>query len=1209
MAIAILDDLQSLDVDTKSTFADSNNTFNEAKSLVTQQLGDSATDLPINPTALVDSFTTATQDVAKGQGQDAIPIAPLSVSEIKTQITGQLSSLTSLNAETLQQAIPAAPGAETMKGLNITTEVNNTVSNLASAITGNEQFGKLDLPADQTTPFSEFQEFLNNAGALPGRILDAILTVLKKFFDKLSRPEAWLEGLSSEVITEIFVEQLRELTQLLPNQAVSLIQSQLDQRTQLLIDYKQFLIDFNPRKLTRPKAAELRRQVKDWFNEIEVSTELIDRLIVNLGSFNLDAFQTLLTNLPNNPEGAGQIGVISKMFEGVENFLNGLDQRIATVTEQLQAFTQKVIGLIEQAITKASTVGNKIIDAIAEKIEFAGRALEQVANYLKAAIAKLTDFVQQACDKSNEIVTPLKNACNQFANTTVVGIEKVAQTIQEKTQQIQQALSNVNQTIKTKLDRKAIEVKIRELLDQVTEILQSPAVKQAIDTADKGIDQVVAALQKISLDPAFDLAVAKTGTLETKLKSIDVSQLGTAQKAALKVGVKLIQQVDVPGIVNPELQATFDSVLDPVVDLVGSIQGEMVQIDQKVASFSPGTLAKNYLEPHINSLVNELNKYKPSILLVEVRNLYNTLLAKLEILNPNQLINLLESLYQKLVGVLEALSPKELTKFLNEKLVAITRLLDNLPIEQIVQKVVDTISNVEKLLSGLGLDNVLNSSFWKTLEDVLSFQLQDKIEQVDAIKDEVIQRVNNIDQAQLSQELKILREAIAQFAEDPQVTLQTAQTALETSWAACQKAAGELETQWAVTQEQLKSFTPNPEVAVDYRDLMQRMTNLRQRLVMDLLQAQITREQEAFTAFKAPTKTKLKALVKSSNARTDAEIIQGFQQAIPNEIEAQLTGPIKRILGKLDSILTRPREVLADIGRVIQRLASAPQELTSLLKKLVDDFGKILRGAVDKVKGLIQQFNFNFLDDLHRKVVDTIKELSPMRVLNSFYGASDFKGGSFVIILERLRQSTPDPVSEYFWSGLDESQQTILQNLDSIGAQNIVLQRLNQILIDPLFYSSDRFQFIADQLTQEANTLIAQLATQKPQDRELARVVRLNRLLLEAVYANEIMLSVQSIYPLFLQKLGELYPTQVVAQLDQLHAKIVKLIQDIPQLLELALNEAYQRVVAVYQTIRERIDRIFQALIARLYGLESELGIGLEDISDAYNRLLVALPV
>jgi uncharacterized protein Yka (UPF0111/DUF47 family) len=345
--------------------------------------------------------------------------------------------------------------------------------------------------------------------------------------------------------------------------------------------------------------------------------------------------------------------------------------------------------------------------------------------------------------------------------------------------------------------------------------------------------------------------------------------------------------------------------------------------------------------------------------------------------------------------------------------------------------------------------------------------------------------------------------------------------------------------------------------------------------------------------------------------RSDEQIIADLKKVIPNEneIESQLTGPVKRILSTLDEILAQPRTVLAEIKKVIQRLQSAPTEIANILKNLTADFGKLIRDSINKVKTAIDGTVNKVIDSLEKiynDIRNKLKELRPLLILNSFYDVSDFKGGTVANLLTKLRRKEPlDAVSAYFWTTLNETQKALLENADpnQPGTQKALFNALNKLLTDVNFYGAERFKLVAENLPQEAKDLIA-----KPQRSEL-ETIRLNRLLLETAHPQEIILSLQSIYPFFLGKLKDIYPTEIVKKLDQLHANIVKLILDIPKALEGALNDEYQKVVAAYQEIRQKIDRIFKALIERLYGLESELGIGLEDVSDAYRRLLVAIPV
>jgi hypothetical protein len=1203
MSLAILDQIQTLDVDSQATFAEAGKPFTDSQKSVRDNLGGKVPPLPSSD--LTSSFDQVTQQITSNPIE--IPTAPFSVAEIQTQITGKLGDISSISIDTLTQSIPTNPGADTFKGLAVTDQVNSSLSNLTSSITGNANFGQLGIPKNQSTPFDEFQEFLNNAQAFPGKVLDAIIKAFKNFIDKLSNPDEWLDRLSSDALTEIFVEQIQELNYILPNGAIQLYTLQLNQQTQLYKDYQNFLKSLDAKNLSRTKIIPLRQQIKIWLSEVNSQGEQIDLAVKNLNSFDIDKFSTLLANLPNS--GGGQIETLSKMFQGIENFVNSLKERITTVTEQLKTFITKIQDLINQAITKVSEIGNKIFKAIADKIEQAGKALDQVQAYLTNTINKLADFVEQTVAKSDEIVKPLKQAINQFATAAVQGIETVAQQIKQTTQTIEKSLDEVNKKITTELSQEQLKAKIKELLGKVTGVLQSQTVKDALNKADQGIDQVVAALQKVSLEPAFQLAVTQTNKLELELKKIDVSTMGTAQKTALKVGVKILQEIDVPSVVNPELTAAFDSLLDPVVGLVNSIQKEIKQVDEQVKSFAPGTLVKTFLDPYIQSLVTELNKYKPSVLLETVKQLYDTLLEKLEILNPNQLLKRLQELYEKLLAVVDSLSPEKLTQFLTEKLNALKGILDNLPVEQLINKVIEAIGDVEKLLGGLGLDNVLNSGFWQTLEEILSLNLQEQIQQVDTIKAKIIERVNNNNETKLIAALTSLRANLTKYATDPNIAISNAKNELNQAWDNYQEAAKNFTTQWEQTKPLLDDFNPSPELAVDYRDLLTRMTDLSKRLVT----AKVTNDptKKDITPSSTPTREKLDNLLTSATVRSDEQIIADLKKVIPNEIESQLTGPVKRILSTLDEILAQPRTVLAEIKKVIQRLQSAPTEIANILKNLTADFGKLIRDSINKVKtaidGTVNKV-INSLEKIYNDIRNKLKELRPLQILNTFYDVSDFKGGTVANLLTKLRRKDPlDAVSAYFWTTLDKTPGVLalLENADpnQPGTQKALFNALNKLLTDVNFYGAERFKLVAENLPQEAKDLIA-----KPQRSEL-ETIRLNRLLLETAYPQEIILSLQSIYPFFLGKLKDIYPTEIVKQLDQLHANIVKLILDIPKALEGALNDEYQKVVDAYREISQKIDRIFKALIERLYGLKSELGIGLEYVSDAYGRLLVAIPV
>ncbi|GCA92824.1 hypothetical protein [Microcystis aeruginosa] len=142
MSLAILDQIQTLDVDSQATFAEAGKPFNDSKTSVKDNLGGKVTPLPSSD--LTNSFDQVTQQITSNPIE--IPTAPFSVAEIQTQITGKLGDISSISIDTLTQSIPANPGADTFKGLAVTDQVNSSLSNLTSSITGNANFGQLGIP-------------------------------------------------------------------------------------------------------------------------------------------------------------------------------------------------------------------------------------------------------------------------------------------------------------------------------------------------------------------------------------------------------------------------------------------------------------------------------------------------------------------------------------------------------------------------------------------------------------------------------------------------------------------------------------------------------------------------------------------------------------------------------------------------------------------------------------------------------------------------------------------------------------------------------------------------------------------------------------------------------------------------------------------------------------------------------------------------------
>lgn len=1207
--LAITDQLQSLELTSKGTFA--SNPLSGAQKFVTEKLG--GTQLSPDAGGITGSLDAAAQ--ATPTNRNALPQPPLGMADVQTQVTGRLKALTSLDLDTLTAAIPANPGVATFKDLDVTAAVNQAVTGLGAAITGSENFGNLQISTSESPVLAEFDAFLRNAQAFPARLLDALLTTFNTLLNKLAHPDDWLDTLSSEALTEIFQEQIQAIAGSLPPVAIRQGAAAIQQRSQQAIALATLLDGFAPATLSQDTITGLRQQVKGMGAQVEASDRTLALTLKRLEQFDLTTFTTTLAELPSN--GGGQIEAIAQLFTQAETFVDGLNGRITQVTEQLQTLITQVQAFLQELLDKLDQVADTVVSSIKTHLDTAKTALAKVRDYIQQAIQTIRAFVDQAVAQVNDLVKPVKQAFNQVATTAVSGIDTLAATVQAQTATLRQGVREASDQLDQHLNRETMTTRIREVLGEVTGILESPGVTSAIAQAEQGIDQVVLALQQISLDPAFKLAVSKTQALENDLRAIDTATLGTAQKTALKVGVAILEEVDVPGIVTPELTAAFDDVLNPVVNIVDLMRAEVKQITDQVHVFEPGTLLQEFLQPYIDQFVAELSNYRPSVLLQPVKDLYNTLLDKLEVLNPAQLLDLLDDLYQKLLDVIEALSPQGLTAFLNKQLETIATTLETLPINELVERVMDAIGDVESLVNGLGIDEILNSQFWQTLTEILSINLKTQIQQVDYIKAEIVARLNQMDDAKLRAELATLRAAANAFASDPAADCTDAANRLAAAWDEHQQAIATLQTSWSAAQPQLNGVSPAPEFDFAYRDLRERLTDFHQRLTpaADLpaytaLQGfaeKVTTgprsDAEAQRLRPTPSSFNHAKTVEVLRDRSDDDILTDFRRVIPNELEQQFFGPTRRILQKLDATLAQPRTVLNGIEDVIRQLAAAPSKIADTLRKLAFNLGDQLRQAITEVVRTIRSFDFNFINDLHRQIVAQIAALRPSYLVNAFHDVSDFTGGSLALLLGRLRAQNPkDGVSRFLLTQFTETERIKIAT-DGPATDALVITVLNRVLDNPNLYSPERFADVT--LPEEALALRDRTVSLDPHDQ-----VRFNRLLLETYYRDAIVLSLQSLFPYFQETLRKLYPEDLVREIDGVFEQILTAIRDLPKALADALNAEYQKVLAVFERVIENpIDRLFDELIRRLRGLQSELGIGLEDISDAYNRLLLAVPV
>jgi len=409
MALSILDSLK--EIDPKVTFADSQNQFTQAEGIASS-LNQS---LP-NIGTFKDSLKFP--QVSLANVTDTNSAVPVSADELKAAVSGKIDKIKDINLESLQAAIPEAPTADNFKDFDVQS-LNSTISSLSQDLTGGLSIGNVP-PAAQNV-FGEFEEFVNKASMLPARMLDALLKVFKKLLDKLSNPEDLLSQIGPNVLTDIFKEQINNLAEQLPYNAIARLEKNIKRRHELVAEYNTILDNLEPSKLDKEKIKNLRLKIKRISLDISIVDANNKVLLANLQKFNIETFEKAIETLSQASGATDDLGLAS-LFKSIKEYIKILNDKITAITNKLKEFAQKIPQLIETGIKKASDIANSFTKIVTDKIESGKELLNQLTKYLQEVIQKLKDFIEGTANKSADLVKPLKKQCNEFSSQAITQI-------------------------------------------------------------------------------------------------------------------------------------------------------------------------------------------------------------------------------------------------------------------------------------------------------------------------------------------------------------------------------------------------------------------------------------------------------------------------------------------------------------------------------------------------------------------------------------------------------------------------------------------------------------------------------------------------------------------------------------------------------------------------------------------------------------------
>jgi hypothetical protein len=1145
----------------------------------------------------------------------------------RAALSDPLSKLTAIDASSLAAGVNAAP-APTPQGK--IPEVNRVAESITSQVLPKGAAAPVDtsvaLPAALGDFGAPLRRLADAGAATPLRLLQVMLTVLDRLVATATDAEK-LKGYTVEALSEILIAQTGELRDRLPVDALERARAALDGG---YLDRYEALLE----GLERVKAAsgpELTTAVR----------AARDGALPPLRQ--LGATAKTLTLLRGN-----DVAPLERALKNVAGFATADEVFLKGTLEAVEKRITEVLALVEEPVLELSRMIAQIREYLTKAAEMADQAAREAAAVLEKGLGTVAEYLEVArtqielvgtrvrefVDRVNvaPAIEAFKNGCMQVVD----GVDRFFEQVEEYRLKLDQEVAAATATLEKQFDTalKELQAKIRALLRQITDLLDRAEVKQVLDEARQGVEKLKTAIEQASLQAVFDVVVRKTNELEGRIGGIDTSKLGTPQKTALKVGVKVIEAVQVDQVVRPELEAALQDIIEPLRELIGLLKERVLVVEEKIDAFKPGTLLDETLQPYLAAVFRTLEEFRPSQLLKPVKDALATLQGLLEQLNPDRVVDRIQEAYGQLRALVDALEPTPLTAEIQRAAGTATSqvaMVRDVYLQDLLKTIRENAS-LNKLLEGTGIQEVADAEFWEMLRKTLGGgYLNDITAALTKVEDRLKAEFAGYD---FSAAAAAVADAARAVDAQIRVTATTYATSVKegaAAWDAAAARIGALERRRLALVGGGTVERPEVQATLEAMALQPALD-----LVAALQAAAAVAQADLATALAA-----VKATCQASIAEIRALDQDRIRSAVTLIFKTQLGDPVRAMVARLQKRLEPFAAAVTAIQQVVhQILVELPTQIdaavTLVLDEVETDVGVLVGEVIDTI-GTARDQIIATITAVYEQVRKNVDQMDPAYVLNAF-SLADFVGtgerpAGLVALAKTISAPGSNEVAALLQARMTADERALVRTQAGAFATP-VLAALNAALRDEAMAQrlpAARAQLDADQKQhQEAlktatgadyvaarRGLLRTLSLRRQLDQAQrargsaatrdAALIRMNRAILEVNFPAALKMGLQALFPYAVEMVGQLYPTETVERIDKSYAALVARLKAAPaMLLKEPLDDAFEEVKdKLHETLDIR--GLFAVLDIKLNGMEGDLSKGLDRLSVAYEHLLGTL--
>lgn len=958
--------------------------FNEA-------LSPDALGLDVLDTLEVDSVTdTFDINALPGFRVDALPPLPpgLTKAGLLQQVTEPLARIKSVHAASL---IADMEGAALAPLPRPTFRISEAAGQITAAIVPVFKSPTFDLPEgsfgqelfDLSGLEAPLTQLAQAGAATPLRLLDVMLNTLSALVATITDADK-LATFTAQSLQEIYLQQVERLDDRLPlvavERSIALCQEAeeadgyatgLASRYSLLLDQLEVLGD-GERDLVSALTQEASASLMPDLEALKQARTTLELLRTN----DVAELSSALTRVLD-------LNATDAVF--VQPYIDAFGRRasqvldaIAAPVNQIRRMAQQIQQYLERAATTAESSAQQFSAQITRTLQQIEGWIQAIEQRIRAIQAQIESVVARL--DVTALIEQAKAGCAKISETVDAFFDRI--------QTLQQKLDLLVRDLAQRVDDKVtaafamLEQKIRDLLAEITALLDREDVRQALQQARDGIETFKSAIEKASFQPIFDLVLSKTSDLEASIKRIDVAQMGAPQRIALKVSAKVLQEVRVDEVIKPELMEEFEEIRAPLTAILALLREKVNLLTEQIYQFQPGTLISELLKESLpyEFLMRTLDGFRPSELLAPIKALNEKVTEIVDSLDPNKLIDAVQSLYNQLAELLEVLDPAPLNRLIGDALGTATAqltILRDQKLGELMGTIQRTIS-LERLMEKTPIREIADAHFWQILASVLG---GDYLTRITAAMDTAEQLLSSRGQEDDRAWVR-LQEVVVNV--NRQRKLDAPLFALRIAELNGALATDRFQALQARRAALLSHYAGDPEVTWLLRNLDLTPVLQLQGTAMAVSGLPKTRLKAALVSINSALSAQADALRQIDAAALQTMAATVFRLQIGDPVRALVTllqtklAPFKEavvaIKAIIDTVVAMPARIDASVATVLTTTQSSTQSLLTQLITSIDASGAALTGT---------------LATIYARIKWNVDQLSPAWMLNAFT-VSDF---------------------------------------------------------------------------------------------------------------------------------------------------------------------------------------------------------------------------